>query len=125
VDQRLALDDMEQLVVNHAGDDDDGLQQAGILLLAALPKLTVAGRFALYAMPSNWTRMMQPVLTSVEESAATLDKTIAMGIRGGTNGMMSLTVAQLSILNDLSQTKLALDSLIQLAKLGLAQTAMQ
>jgi hypothetical protein len=116
-DQRLALDDMEQLVVK-AGD----LEQAGVLLLAALPKLTVAGRFAVYAVPTNWTRMIQPLLTSVEESAATLDRTIALSLRGK-NG--SLTVAQLAVLKDISQTKLALDNLIQLATLGAAQTSMQ
>lgn len=115
-DQRLAMDNMEQLVT--LGD----LEQAGILLLASMPKMTVAGRFAVWAVPRNLQGMIQPMLTQVQESATTLDHTIAMGIRGRA-GLSSLTVAQLAVLKDLSQCKMALDNLIQLAQIGQKQQA--
>jgi hypothetical protein len=113
-DQRLAMDDMEQLVTS--GD----LEQAGILLLGSMPKMTVAGRFAVWAVPSNMQGMIQPMLAQLQESATTLDKTIAMGIRGHAG---ILTVAQLAVLKDLSTTRLALDNLIQWAKMGQQQQA--
>ena len=53
----------------------------------------------------------------MEGAAKTLDKTIAMSIRGH-NG--ALTVAQISILKDLSLAKASLDNLIKLAKAGQA-----
>jgi hypothetical protein len=92
-DQRLAMDDMEQLVLT-SGD----LEQVGVLLLAAMPKMTVAGRFAIWAVPTNIQGMMQPILKQVEESATTLDHTIAMAIRGHAGKI--LTVAQLAVLKD-------------------------
>jgi len=106
-DQRLAMDSMEEFV--SSGE----LEQAGVILLGALPKLTVAGRFVVFAVPAA-TRI-QPFFQAAEEQMSQLEHTVAMGVRGK-KGI--LAVAQLAILKDLSQAKVALDDFIKLAKMG-------
>lgn len=106
-DQKLAMDQMEKMV------SSGKLEDAGVLLLASLPKLTVAGRFVVYAVPA--AARIQPIFEQVQEAVKVLDKTIAMGIRGH-NG--ALTVAQLAVLKDLATAKSSLDDFIKLANVG-------
>ena len=76
-DQRLALDEMKRLV-----QDGGQLQEAGIVWLAAMPKVTVAGRFVVGTAPSVTARLTEQALEWTETCGKTLDKTIDLGMRG-------------------------------------------
>lgn len=105
-DQRLALNDMERLVATGK------LQEAGILLLQASPKITVAGRFVVAAVAAP---QISSILELAEQSARAVDATIARGL-GGRLGVPA--VAQLQALADLTSAQVALDDFIKLANLG-------
>jgi len=104
-DQRLAMDDMGQLV------NEGKLQDAGVVLLRILPRVTIAGRYIVAA--PKFAPQIHPLFDQAEAAVASLDKTMGRGVG---RRMGATAMAQLQILSELSTTKLALDNLIISAK---------
>ena len=114
-DQRFAMDEVAGLV------SSGQMESAGMRLLAALPKITVAGRFVVWAVKTGPAApQLGDMLENTEQAVAAVDKTIAKGVRGtkGERGGLGVTAAQIEVLSALSVAKLALDDLIKLAKVG-------
>jgi hypothetical protein len=107
-DQRLAMDDIERLVI--AGK----LEDAGVQLLRVLPKITVAGRFVVASVQLE-APQISVTLEQAEKLAGSVDVKISQGLRGR---MGVSAVAQLTILSELSETKAVLDRLINVAHYG-------
>lgn len=114
-DQRFAMDEVSGLV------SSGQMESAGVRLLAALPKITVAGRFVAWAVKTGPAApQVKDMLDTTEQAVAIVDKTIAKGVRGakGERGGLGVTAAQIEVLSALSVAKLALDDFIKLAKVG-------
>lgn len=104
-DQLLALDDVERLL--SAGK----LEDAGVVVLRVLPRLTLAGRRLVAETQDSVPRIRQTAVEAIA-LASELDDCIGKALRGN---LGSTTVAQLALLSDVRAVKTSLEILIERA----------